>query len=108
ESLRHDRILGERLAQQFDGDRPAQQLVGCSPHLAHAARCDPVLEPVAAAQHDAGLTPAAASPTRPTHFSASRASMSAFAIGPATLPPVASPPRSPPFSTTTATAMCGA
>src|SRR5207248_2203960 len=35
------------------------------------------------------------------------ASMTALAIGAATLPPVASLPRLPPFSTTTATTMCG-
>ena len=92
-------VLGVLGLEHLDRDAAAQPGVDAFPDLAHAAGGDQPLQPVAAGQRhsDAG-----------THEpSRSAAAMVARPIGAASAPPVADN-RSPPFSTSTATATLGA
>src|SRR5690606_24937806 len=90
-------VAGELLAQDLRGDIPGQGLVVRDPHLTHPADRDERAQDVPVAQAQPRVGP----------HRASTAWMTARAIGAATCPPVASAPRLPPCSTTTATATCG-
>src|SRR5207237_10295236 len=83
--------------EQLDRDDAGEALVVGAPHLAHAADGDERLQAVAPRDEPLGLG---------GHL-CSTALMTWAAMGAATFPPVASLPRAPPFSTSTATATTG-
>src|SRR5690606_17201480 len=93
-----ERLVARELgAQHLGRDPPAQVQVDGAPHLAHAADGDALAQLVAAAARQ----------PCPWSHDPSTAWMTPAAIGAATREPVASLPRSPPSSTTTATATWG-
>src|SRR6266571_1552816 len=79
-----------------------QQCVFRLPYRPHPADGDALAKPVPAPQCDVLVDP-----THRPHPLPSAASITARAMGAATCPPVASLPRLPPLSTTTATAILG-
>src|ERR1017187_4801913 len=97
ETLDEATLLAQGGIQQLDRDGTVEDGVGCRPDLAHAAAGDALGQGVTLA-HDGALGGV---------HGFSTASMTWRAIGAATLPPNASLPAFPPFSTITATATFG-
>src|SRR5206468_11557348 len=92
-------VLGELLFEHLDRNAAAEPAVDRLPHLAHAAGGDEALQAVPARQRHTN--------SRAHGPPCSAASITARPIGAASAPPVADR-RSPPFSTSTATATFGA
>src|SRR5262245_24094780 len=89
-------VAGQLGAQHLGRDPAVEQLVGGAPYLAHAATRDEVGQPIAVAEQQVGC-----------RCHRRYASMTDFAIGAASRPPLMSEGSSRPDSTTTATAICG-
>ena len=92
------RVVGVLGLEQLDRDGPVERVVGGAPHLAHATGGDPGVQAVAPTRVGEGLLGA--------HWLIT-ASMTAFAIGPASRPPAMSSLATGAFWIITATATWG-